>query len=655
MSFNNTKRSLRVNFIRFSGVISLASGLLYWLTSHNLFFNFPIFHSFFQQFSSFWSSTLILAGFALICSTLSSSPGFKTFFVKLPAVLIILNSGILAWLMISNTLDNPPPQLITQSLPGIMASFSQLLLGSCLLLTEPTRNITTSNYFQYSAMAGILISLGSAVGYFFGFNNFIFQLEAPLGIFMLLLFIGILLCRPDLEILSLFTSENQVSRIAGKLLILSTLIPMIIGWAIIKGHSTGKFDSSFQLPLFAIAISFVQSVLILYNAFLLQKLSLNKAQTEDSIKQKEELIQILASAQDSAYYDYSLTQNKGYINKRWAEMLEYNLEEIPPTPQLASWVHSHIHPKDLPLVLKMYHEFINGHISEFKASFCIKTKSGKWVWHQEYCKATQRDNKGKALAITGVKTDITEKKKLETALKESEDRFETMANAMPVMMWLADVDKRCTFFNKTWLKFTGKAPQQEYGFGWTENIHFDDLQRYLGIYYSSFDTHKDFEIEFRIKRFDGNYRWVIQRAIPRFLPDGTFIGYIGSCVDVTKLKQAVEALHESEERYQNLFEFSPSAIFIQSKGRIIFANKQTATLFKVDNVSELIGKPINNYYDPAVQSGQDYFLKPFEDIVICADGSIQEVNALHIPYNYNGIKAVQVIAHGKTQNSLVFK
>ena len=149
-----------------------------------------------------------------------------------------------------------------------------------------------------------------------------------------------------------------------------------------------------------------------------------------------------------------------------------------------------------------------------------------------------RNAAGEIIGASKIARDISEQKRAEEALRVSNQRFRLMANSAPVLIWLADISKSRTWFNRQWLEFTGRTLDEDGGFGWTQNVHPDDLARCLQSYGEGFDTRQPFRAEYRIRRFDGQPRWISEQAIPIFEgAGGAFSGFIGSCVDVTEAKQ----------------------------------------------------------------------------------------------------------------------
>ncbi|MFO1241759.1 MAG: CheR family methyltransferase [Rickettsiales bacterium] len=176
----------------------------------------------------------------------------------------------------------------------------------------------------------------------------------------------------------------------------------------------------------------------------------------------------------------------------------------------------------------------------------FKGKDGKW--HPVLARGIPvRNDKGEITCWAGINLDISSLKRAESALTEKEQRFRTMADQAPVLIWISDVDKKRIWFNKPWLEFTGRSMENELGDGWMDNVHPDDLVRFLRVYRHAFDSLEPFRIEYRLRRHDGEYRWLMANAIPMKEGD-SFIGYVGTCTDVTNHKLSEIALKEADRR-----------------------------------------------------------------------------------------------------------
>ena len=191
-----------------------------------------------------------------------------------------------------------------------------------------------------------------------------------------------------------------------------------------------------------------------------------------------------------------------------------------------------------------------------------------------------------------------EKEKFENALIESEERFSLMADTAPIMIWISGADKQFFYFNKMWLNFTGRSILDELGNGWLENMHPDDFTNFHKIYNASYRSKRNFEIEFRMKRKDGKYRWIFTRGVPRFLPSDDFAGFLGTAIDITDRKQTEDALRTSEEKYRSVVQSVREVIFTtDDAGVFTFLNPFWQELTGYDLKSD-IGKPLFSYFHP---------------------------------------------------------
>ncbi|MER2532396.1 MAG: PAS domain S-box protein [Candidatus Competibacter sp.] len=139
--------------------------------------------------------------------------------------------------------------------------------------------------------------------------------------------------------------------------------------------------------------------------------------------------------------------------------------------------------------------------------------------------------------------DITQQIQARDAVRESEQNYRTLADSGRALIWRAGTDKLCNYFNRVWLEFTGRSLEQESGNGWVEGVHPDDLEHCLAAYVDSFDRHERFSIDYRLRRYDGEYRWIQDDGCPCYDSTGKFTGYIGYCLDITDRKRVEEEIH----------------------------------------------------------------------------------------------------------------
>jgi PAS domain S-box-containing protein len=226
-----------------------------------------------------------------------------------------------------------------------------------------------------------------------------------------------------------------------------------------------------------------------------------------------------------------------FSNRRMAEILGTDFESMPEQSCFAC-----VFPDELEDAQRHFARTLAGDPRPF--DFRLRRADGSPIWVSISCMPISDDTG--AVGLLGLFSDISERKQAEAALRESEERFRNLADTAPVMIWVTGPDKLFTFFNKTWLDFTGRTMEQELGNGWARGVHPEDLRRCHETFCSSFDARRDFRIECRLRRVDGEYRWMLCSGVPRFAPGGIFAGYIGSDIDITDL--------QSEERFRQLAE-----------------------------------------------------------------------------------------------------
>jgi PAS domain S-box-containing protein len=134
-----------------------------------------------------------------------------------------------------------------------------------------------------------------------------------------------------------------------------------------------------------------------------------------------------------------------------------------------------------------------------------------------------------------------------TAKQLSGIEYQTLVEQSPILIWRANTEALCDYFNERWLSFRGRTMEEEYGNGWAEGVHPDDFDCCLKIYLDNFSARNIFEMEYRLKRHDGQYRWIFDRGVPFYAGNGDFAGFIGSCIDVSGRVEAEEALKLTQQ------------------------------------------------------------------------------------------------------------
>src|SRR4030095_13183452 len=192
--------------------------------------------------------------------------------------------------------------------------------------------------------------------------------------------------------------------------------------------------------------------------------------------------------------------------------------------------------------------------------------------------------------LIGTMLDVTEEKTKELELKESVELFQTMADNVPAMIWMSGTDKFEDYLNKTWLQFTGRTLEQESNEGWLEIVHPDDVKKCIDNYNASFKEQKRFYTEYRLRRYDGEYRWIADNSVPRFSAECEFLGFISACMDIDDQKRFREKILESELLFKTISNASPAALWMTNEFEENEFVSDTWLKWTGKNFQEVIGK-----------------------------------------------------------------
>ena len=209
-----------------------------------------------------------------------------------------------------------------------------------------------------------------------------------------------------------------------------------------------------------------------------------------------------------------------------------------------------------------------------------------------------KDGSGRIVGAAKIARDVTARLSPEQVRRESERRFRAMANAVPVMLWSGSPRILRDWFNATWLEFTGRALDAETGEGWMEAVHGEDAQRCRDLLLSAFEARRAFRIEYRLRRADGEYRWLFDSAAPIHGLDEQFLGFIGCAIDITDRKRAEEALRRSEAHFRTIVQTANEGIcLVDRQGETVYVNERMGEILGIPG-KQLLGRPVMDFVPP---------------------------------------------------------
>jgi PAS domain S-box-containing protein len=453
----------------------------------------------------------------------------------------------------------PIPSLPDGDLPPRMAPSTAVaftLLGLSLL---------ASLHARLAQLHQLLATLVVIIGWI-GLSRFIFggeplvpfvNVAAHASIVFILIGAGALTLRTDAGLARLLASDGVGGSMARRLLPVAILVPLLAGAFALRLESTGSLGYESAVSMFALTGVIAFAAFVLVNAARGERADNLRRQAERALRLSEERNQLIVETA----LDGVVTINMHGLVTGWNTQAE----------KMFGWTRSEVVGKELADIIippalrdahrqgmKRYVESGVARVLNKRVEMSALHRSG-----QEFPVelAITPIGFGDDLLFSAFIRDITGRNRAEAALRESEQRFRTTANAAPVMIWMSGPDKRCTWFNQRWLDFVGRGMEQEIGDGWCDNVHPADFDRVLDTYHAAFDARRPYEMEFRLQRDDGAWRWLLERGTPHQGPGGEFIGFIGTCIDITEHRETLEQLRESRARFKTLAESLPQMIW----------------------------------------------------------------------------------------------
>ena len=371
---------------------------------------------------------------------------------------------------------------------------------------------------------------------------------------------------------------------------------------------------------------------------LFAELQANELALYNSKRRLEKSEQLLNRAQEMAHlgcWEFDAAANHLYWSDETYRIIGLEPQEIEASYQ--AFLEA-VHPKDRALVTELFTASVRDGLDSYELEYRVIRSSGEirfvhGKWDHLF------NAQGKIERTVGIIHDITERKRMESSILESERRYRTLADSGQVLIWTCDTEKLCDYFNEPWLRFTGRSLEQELGFGWADGVHPEDLQRCLQIFTAFFDQRKKFSMEYRVLDASGGYRWIQDDGTPRFDSTGNFIGYIGHCLDITDRKRVEERIQQSEEKFSKAFNNAPVMISFTKleDGTYLNVNRKFCELSGF-SAEEVIGRT----------SLELRFITPEDRQRVVAE--LQEkgqISALELSLHAKNGKQITVLYHGE--------
>jgi PAS domain S-box-containing protein len=445
----------------------------------------------------------------------------------------------------------PDPEMGSGAAPGRMSGATAILfvqLGSALLLLGSRRSwaIVASQGLAAVTVLGGFIGLQ---GYAFGSRAlYTFFLFSSMAVHTATLFviaaIGTLWARPAAGLVAVLTDRHAGGRFIRPLLVPLAVLVVVFGRLALLGEERGAYDEAVGVALFGTA-SFAAIAAVAW--WLARRLNDLHAQLEaqhtrlaDSMRELRDLRTALDEHAIVAF-----TDARGVItsvNSKFCAISGYAADEL--VGRDHRLVNSGYHPKSF--IASLWSTITAGRV--WHGEIRNRTKDGRPYWLATTI-VPFLDAGGRPARYVAIRTDITERKALEDALRAGEERFRALAESLPQLVWTCRADGACDYLSPQWVAYTGLPAADQLGYGWLEQVHPDDRARIDAEWQAVAPGGRTFDVEFRIRRHDGVYRWFKTRAMP-LRGDGAILKWFGSNTDIQDLRDAQDALRQANRELE---------------------------------------------------------------------------------------------------------
>jgi two-component system CheB/CheR fusion protein len=292
---------------------------------------------------------------------------------------------------------------------------------------------------------------------------------------------------------------------------------------------------------------------------------------------KNRRLELAWEAARGGIYEYRVPQDgEPYLSDQWTQLLGYGRDDLPRSKPFGDWLAGRLtHAEDRPRLEQAHQDFVEGRSDRCQIEVRLRHRGGHWVWVRAIAKALERDGDGRARHVLGMMIDITDLKRVEQALRESEQRFREMADGLPLMVWVHDARGQQESVNATFCEFFGVKRKEMTGGRWQMLLHPDDAPNYNREFHACISEQRPFHAEVRVRDAEGRWRWVESWGRPRLGADGSFRGFVGTSADITERRELERALRENELRFRTLADnIAQFAWMADSEGSIVWYNKR---------------------------------------------------------------------------------